>query len=282
MVGVRIGEGTTEIVILGHGLTVSETIELSPGIHLEPTVPPIDLNAASSSSDTLVDYLMAVAATRLANFCLRVTGETGPELVTKAWNALWLFHLLSLACSTPCFSLCVVANGQSEKYTAANRNVVLTPLPVIAQASSVQIAWAKANLGKFEELVGNEAFSSAMRCYGNAHYLFDLDTRVMLLWAGIEGLLRVEAELSRRVALYAAILHPGTPEEKGVYFNDIKKAYAIRSSAVHGGKPNQAKLKAGYESASKILLGLLVRCVELGRVPASTELDALAVAQNLR
>lgn len=282
MVGVRVGEGTTEIIILGHGLTLSESFELSPGILLDPIVPPIDLKAASSSSESLTDYLMAVAATKLANFCLRVTGETGRELVTKAWNALWLFHLLSLACSTPCFSLCVVANGKSEKYTAANRNVVLTALPVVPRASTKQIAWAKANLEKFEVLVGNEAFSSAMRCYGNAHYLFDLDTRVMLLWAGIEGLLGVEAELSRRVALYAALLHPGTPEEKGVYFNDVRKAYAIRSSAVHGGRPNQTKLKAGYESASKILVGLLMRCVELGRVPASAELDALAVAQNLR
>ncbi|RXH38628.1 hypothetical protein XH99_00670 [Bradyrhizobium nanningense] len=282
MVGVRIGEGTTEIVILGHGLTFSETVELSPGIHLDPTVPPIDLEAAFSSSEGLTDYLTAVAATRLANFCLRVTGETGRDLIAKAWNALWLFHLLSLACSNPCFSLCVIANGKSEKYTAANRNVVLTASPVIAQASAEQIAWAKDNLEKFEELVGNEAFSSAMRCYGNAHYLFDLDTRVMLLWAGIEGLLGVDAELSRRVALYAALLHPGTPEEKGAYYNDVRKAYVIRSSAVHGGRANQTKLKAGYESASKILVGLLMRCVELGRVPASAELDTLAVAQNLR
>jgi len=208
MVGVRAGEGTTEIIILGHGVTIPKTFELAPGILLDPTVPPIDLKAASSSSESLTDYLTAVAATNLATFCLRVSGETGRELVTKAWNALWLFHLLSLACSAPCFSLCVIANGKSEKYTAANRNVVLTPLPVVPRAGTEQIAWAKANLEKFEELVGNEAFSSAMRCYGNAHYLFDLDTRVMLLWAGIEGLLGVEAELSRRVALYAALCIP--------------------------------------------------------------------------
>ena len=187
----------------------------------------------------------------LATFCLRVKGETGHELVAKAWNALWLFHL------------------------------VLTPLPVITPASALQIAWAKNNLLRFEGLIENHAFSSAMRCYGNAHYLFDTDTRIMLLWAGIEGLLSVDAELSRRIALYAALLHKGTPAEKGVYFNEVRKAYAIRSRAVHGGNASSAKLKAGYESASKILVGLLARCVELGRVPTSNELDALAVAQNL-
>src|SRR6185312_564847 len=231
MVGVRVGELTTEIVILGHGLTVPGITELSSGILLEPTVPPVDLAAASASSRTLTDYLTAVSSMTLATFCLRVKDETGHELVAKAWNALWLFHLLSLACAAPCFSLCTIANGKSEKYCAANRNVVLTPLPVITPASAVQIAWAKNNLLRFEGLIENHAFSSAMRCYGNAHYLFDTDTRIMLLWAGIEGLLSVDAELSRRIALYAALLHKGTPAEKGVYFNEVKKAYAIRSRA---------------------------------------------------
>jgi hypothetical protein len=281
MVGVRAGALTTEIVILGHGLTVPEISELSSGIFLEPTVPQVDLAAASASSRSLTDYLTAVTSKTLATFCLRVKGETGHELVAKAWNALWLFHLLSLACAAPCFSLCTIANGKSEKYSAANRNVVLTSLPVIASASAAQIAWAKNNLHKFEGLIENDAFSSAMRCYGNAHYLFDIDTRIMLLWAGIEGLLSVDAELSRRIALYAALLHNGTPTEKRVYFNEVRKAYAIRSRAVHGGKASPTKLKAGYESASKILVGLLARCVELGRVPNSEELDALAVAQNL-
>jgi Apea-like HEPN len=281
MVGVTVSALTTEIVILGHGLTVPEISELSSGISLEPLVPPINLVAASANSRTLTDYLTVVTSTRLATFCMRVRGETGHELMTKAWNSLWFFQLLSLACAAPCFSLCTIANGKSKKYTAANRNVVLRPLPVITSVNSLQIAWAKNNLQKFERLISNDAFSSAMRCYGNAHHLFDIDTRIMLLWAGIEGLLSVEAELSRRIALYAALLHDGAPTEKIAYFDEVRKAYAIRSRAVHGGKVSPARLKEGFETASRILVNLLARCVELGRVPTSNELDALAVAQNL-
>jgi hypothetical protein len=59
----------------------------------------------------------------------------------------------------------------------------------------------------------------AASAYGNAHYLFDFDTRIMLLWAGIGGLLSVDAELSRRLALYAALLHKGTPAEKIAHFD---------------------------------------------------------------
>jgi len=67
-------------------------------------------------------------------------------------------------------------------------------------------------------MVTPRAFAAA-RAYGNAHYLFDFDTRIMLLWAGIEDLLSVDAELSRRLALYAALLHKGTPAEKIAHFD---------------------------------------------------------------
>jgi hypothetical protein len=120
-----------------------------------------------------------------------------------------------------------------------------------------------------------------MRCYGNAHYLFDPDTRIMLLWAGIEGLLSVDAELNRRLALYAALLHNGSTAEKIAYFKEVKNAYAIRSRAVHGGRATAETLRVGYQTSSNILMGLLVRCVELGRVPSTDELDALAVSQSL-
>jgi hypothetical protein len=216
MVGIVAGALTTEIVILGHGLTVAEVSEIAPGISLEPSVPKVDVAAASASSRSFPDYVAAVTASELATFSLRVRGGKGQELVGKAWNALWLFHLLSLACSAPCFSLCAIANGSAEKYSAANRNVILRGLPLITPITPAQIAWAKNSLPSFEKLVSVDAFSSAMRCYGNAHYLFDFDTRIMLLWAGIEGLLSVDAELSRRLALYAALLHKGTPAEKMV------------------------------------------------------------------
>jgi Apea-like HEPN len=281
MVGISADAHTTEIVILGHGLTVPERSELAPGVLLEPSVPKVDLVAASASSRTFSDYLACVTASELATFCLRVQSEPGRELVERAWNALWLFHLLSLACASPCFSLCAIAKGKSEVYSSANRNIILGPLPVTAAASPAQIAWARESVTRFDRLVAEPAFSSAMRCYGNAHYLYDLDTRIMLLWAGIEGLLAVDAELNRRIALYAALLHRGSAEEKTAHFQAVKKAYAIRSRVVHGGKASPDKLKTGYQAGSSILAGLLARCVEIGRVPSTDELDALAVANNL-
>jgi len=117
-----------------------------------------------------------------------------------------------------------------------------------------------------------------MRCYGNAQLLPEHDVRIMLLWAGIEGLLSVDAELSRRLALYAALLFDGSPDEKAGYFDTVKKAYALRSRAVHGTTLKKPKLEEGSRTAGRILIGLIAKCVELGRVPSPSELDRLAVS----
>lgn len=274
-------DDTSSIVILGHGLTITYEYEISPGIFLRPGVPKIDLAAAASSSRNFPDYLACVSAGDIATFALEVSGETGRQLAIKAWNSLWLFHLLSIACSTPCFSLCAIACGNPDQYSSANRNLILSAEFASVTASTDQLVWAKAQQDNFQSLTLVPTFAAAMRCFGNAHYLFDLDTRIMLLWAGIEGLLSVDGELNRRLALYAALLHKGSPTEKSAYFASVKKAYAVRSRVVHGGSPDHEKLKLGYKASSGILAELLSRCVELGRVPSVEEMDALAVSQTL-
>jgi len=281
MIQIAVEAEASKIIILGHGLNIASRFELAPGISLEPTVPKLDVQSAASGSRQFHDYAAALTGSELATFSMEVEGETGSNLGAKAWNFLWIFHLLSLACSSPCFSLYAITNAKEHVYTAANRNLVFRPLPKIVGATSEQLTWAKAHLVAFNHLISDASFGSAMRCYGNSHYLFDLDTRIMLLWAGIEGLLSVDGELNRRLALYAALLHKGTAEEKIAYFKVVKKAYGIRSKAVHGGKAAAGMLEAGYRASSDILVRLLARCVELGRVPTPAEFDALSVSQTV-
>lgn len=119
---------------------------------------------------------------------------------------------------------------------------------------------------------------AALRCYGNAAYLNDAQVQLMLLWAGIEGLLSVDAELRRRLALYSAILVRGSSEEKSRYYEFVKRGYDVRSRAVHGGKVGKEKLESGVSDATLILSDLLARCVEIGRVPSSSEFDHLAAS----
>ncbi|MBZ9942649.1 hypothetical protein LB533_16275 [Mesorhizobium sp. BR1-1-13] len=282
MVGIVAGADSTTITIFGHGITVPERFELSAGIWLGPSLTRLDVSAAASGSGRFSDYAAALQGDEIATFEMVVEEAAGgEELVVKGWNALWLFHLLSVACGSPCLSLYSVCDGNEPKYSAASRTPFVRPVPEIHPATSRQLNWAKEHLESFESLAKIPEFESAMKCFGNAHYLPDHDIRIMLLWAGIEGLLSVDAELSRRLALYAAILMDGTPDQKAAYFDEVKKAYAIRSQAVHGAKAKPDKLVVGYSLASRILAGLLKRCVEVGRVPSPAELDRLAVGATI-
>ena len=279
MVGVAASADSKSIVILGHGLAITDPFELAAGIFVTPDFPKLDLDATVAGWRHFTDYAAALQGREIATFALRVEhDEGGKNLATKAWNALWLFHLLSVACRAPCLSLYSVCDGDQPLFSAANPSPFVRPFAAVHPATGAQLEWARRYSAKFDELIRVPEFSAAIRCYGNAHTLPEHDVRIMLLWAGIEGLLSVDAELSRRLALYAALLLDGSPDEKAAYFDEVKRAYAVRSRAVHGGGLKKGKLEEGYRTAGRILIGLIARCVELGRVPSPSELDRLAVA----
>lgn len=241
------------------------------------------MEAAANGATEFIDYAAVLAGTVAATFSIDVknSGDAN-ELAVKSWNSLWLFPLLSLACNTPCRSIYSVTDETNPVYNAAHREVFVGLNVEPSMASISQLEWAKENSDTFYNLIDDPVFATAMRCYGNSHVLHDTDLRIMLLWSGIEGILSVEAELSRRLALYACLLFDGSQTEKENYYKVVKKAYGIRSKVVHGGRTNNKLLEEGYSKASQILCLLLKRCVELGRVPQAKELDALAVSATVR
>lgn len=283
MVSIQIREDSQKVLIVGHGLSVSQRTDLAPGIAVTPEVPKINLDFAAEGSERFSDYAAAIQGSDIASFAIEIIEVAGGnELVMRAWNSLWTFYLLSLACRAPCFPLYAVTDGEKPAYTATNRNIFIRALPSIAILTTTEVEWARKHADAFDDMIAVPEFASAIRCYGNAHYLPDFDVRIMLLWSGIEGLLSVDGELNRRLALYAAIIYDGSASEKQAYFDQVKKAYGVRSRAVHGGRASPKQLKDGYELASRILMDLLRKCVEIGRVPKPTELDNLAVTPTIR
>lgn len=265
------------LFIVGHGISVRSTFELASGVFVEPTVPSFESEDAADGSAQFSDYSAVITGRELADFSIRVESEQSAKaLAVKGWNALWNFHLLSLAAQSPVCSIFSVAPGTRPIFAAANRNVLMRRLCDAREIGAERLVWARDNKEAFDSLIEVPAFSRAMRCYGNSHYLFDTDMRIMLLWSGIEGLLSVDSELTRRIALYAALMIEGNHEEKTSWFAEVKKAYGVRSKAVHGGAVSESMLQDGYQQASRILVRLLARCVEIGRVPNPAELDALA------
>lgn len=278
---VTISVGNAQFVnLVGHGLTIEAAREIAPGISVSPDAPTNNTSFGSTMGE-LRESLNVMAMEPLADFSLLIAEPHGGKaLAVKAWNALWVFHLLALACRRPVMSLyCAADHG--TRFTLANRNLVIHRLPSVAPASVIDLDWAVAHFDAFDDLLKVNRFQNAVRCYGNAHYLFDNEAKIMLLWAGIEGLLDIDSELRRRIALHAAILLDGTSKEKATYFARIKKGYDVRSRVVHGSGAASEDLKRGYALASEVLLTLLRKCVELRRVPSAAELDELAASASL-
>lgn len=223
-----------------------------------------------------------LASQRVASFSVVVEDQAGGEaLAAKGWNALWIFSLMALTCRAPVVSLYSASNDPLPKFSNANRNVFIRPLPVVNPTDD-QLAWAQGHYTAFASLLSEARFRSAQSYYNNSHYVMDHDARLMLLWAGIESLLDVDQELSRRIALHSAILFDGDPAEKAEQFRRVKRAYGIRSKVIHGNAPSKEGLGEAAAFAGEVLLGLLRKVVELGRLPSGAELDEAAAGASIQ
>lgn len=282
MVGVIVGEEATRVYIAGYGMAVEQDVELAPGVFVSPEVIRQEDSFGSRTGHEFLTMAAVLATQRIATFSVVVADEAGGEaLAAKGWNALWVFSLLALSCRAPVISLYSASNDLLPKFSNANRHVFVRPL-VIARPSEKQLAWARDNYAAFESLLSEARFRSAQRYYNNSHYVVDHDARIMLLWAGIESLLDVDQELSRRIALHAAILFDGNPAEKAQQFRLIKRAYGTRSKVIHGNTPSDEGLSEAADFAGDVLLNLLRKVVELGRLPNGAELDEAAAGASIR
>jgi hypothetical protein len=281
MVGVIVGAEATKIYIAGYGMAVDQEFDLAPGVSVSPDVIRQEDSFGSRTGREFQTMAAVLAMQRIANFSVVVTDEAGGEaLAAKGWNALWVFSLLSLCCRAPVISLYSASNDILPKFSSANPNVFIRPLP-IAHATSEQLTWAKDHYSAFDSLLSEGRFRSAQRYYNNSHYVVDHDARIMLLWAGIESLLDVDQELSRRIALHAAILFDGNAAEKAEQFRLIKRAYVTRSKVIHGNISGNEGLGDAADFATDLLLNLLRKVVELGRLPNGAELDEAAAGASI-
>ncbi|HUE80390.1 MAG TPA: hypothetical protein VMN38_12275 [Sphingomicrobium sp.] len=269
---------------MGHGLEIPERFKLAPGIHVQPNIPAFSPEVAAEGCQTPHELFAVLSMRDIATFSIEVEHKGGPgALGTKAWNALWHFHLLSVACGSPAFPLFTVSEGTNfTEFGVSNRNLIVNPVEQLKAVTVQQLAWARRSRSRFDRLVRDARFGVAIRYFGNSHYLFDMESRVMLLWAGIEALLEVEAEQSRRIALYCALMFDSDVAAKARQYERVKKAYGVRSRVVHGKRLTQAARRESYSTGSEILVRLLAKAVDLGRVPTQKELDSLATSGKLK
>lgn len=221
--------------------------------------------------------------TEFASFYLEVKSVLGgKELAVKAWNSLWLFHLLALACKAPCDPLYSWSGFEKLNFSVVTPHAAFRKPRQPVTATTPQLEWARCYLESFELLQADRTFTASLLCYTNSHHLFGFAPRIMLLWSGIERLFKVSSELTRTLALYSALLlEESSADARYDCYKRIKKDYSLRSRVVHGSMEEESQLEAIYVRASELLVGLLARCVALSRVPTDEEFDRAATMGHI-
>lgn len=117
----------------------------------------------------------------------------------------------------------------------------------------------------------SEQFVFALRAMNDWRFSPDMRAGVARIWAGIEALLGVSAEISFRIALIsAALLHPRGQARLDRY-RQIRSLYNARSKAVHGDKMSSEQLAEAAAQSCRLLQQLLWMCLDLGAVPSSEQ-----------
>jgi hypothetical protein len=133
--------------------------------------------------------------------------------------------------------------------------------------------WISEHVERFNMLAsGDERFRFALEASVDWRYSKDPRAAISRLWAGIESLFGLTAELVYRVSLFGSVGLAARGEERLQAFRRIKASYGTRSKAVHGEPLSEEKLASGMHEAFDILRALLLHCVLRGSVPTENEL----------
>lgn len=141
-------------------------------------------------------------------------------------------------------------------------------------ATAEDAEWCQANFDKFNRLAADsDKFRFALEAATDWRYAKDHRAAISRLWAGIESLFGVSAELVYRLSVYsAALLEPRGPGRTAMY-SRVKKLYGVRSKAVHGDDLTVEQLRGGTAESFELLRSLLLVAIDRGHVPTEADIN---------
>lgn len=266
----RVTVESTETYLYLSGLATERNVRLSEWVELIPVQTTLSADVILSLGKTNVDFSIISLFLPYVRSQLKIQGPTPKATVTLAWNAIHDGMRIGAFVGTE-----VMCNLQSdvpvEKLTSKSK-ISVTNYELRGLAFSpyvlthVDIDWIEKNYSRVSTL-DDEAYSNALYCLATYRWHSMPRARLAMLWAGIEGLFKVDSEISFRVSLYVAhFLEPSDQLRRRNIFENVRKLYSLRSRAVHGGKLGYKAFDAVDQSAS-LLSQLVKKCAEIGSLP---------------
>ncbi|MGB7062006.1 MAG: hypothetical protein WBF13_06595 [Candidatus Zixiibacteriota bacterium] len=139
---------------------------------------------------------------------------------------------------------------------------------------AAEAAWIASHFESFNRLAAeDERFRFALEAAVDWRFAKDPRAAIGRIWAGVESLLAINAELVYRVSLCAAtIIAPRGPARVAA-FKRVKALYGVRSKAVHGEPIAEEKLSTGLHESFELLRAMLLDAVERSAVRTQEELN---------
>jgi len=138
-----------------------------------------------------------------------------------------------------------------------------------AEVSKDSLEWVETYLTTWVELLEQPAFRLAVDSLTTHHQQTNLRMSAAALWAGLEALFGISAELRFRLAALAAAYLEDRGRERLKLYRRIKLLYDYRSKAVHGAAISESQLEAHVVEVRKLLSQLLCRITEARAFPSA-------------
>ncbi len=135
--------------------------------------------------------------------------------------------------------------------------------------------WIDDNFLKLVKLMKHPQYQTAVEALTTYHQHQSFRVMAALLWAGIESLFQINAELRFRLSTMIALtLEPRGRKCRDLYVR-VKKLYDVRSKAVHGAPLTDDVLVSHIREVRQLLSRLLCQITERGQVPIEDEFEAI-------
>lgn len=139
--------------------------------------------------------------------------------------------------------------------------------------------WVQKHFRNFTALHNEAGFQLAADSFSSHAHHANLRMATASLWAGIEALFAIDAELRFRVSALVATALELRGEARLALYRRMKGLYNVRSKAVHGGEATEEQLTLHISEVRSILSRLLIKAMESGKVSTHDELEKSLFSQ---
>lgn len=269
--------------------TQSDSIEIAPAIRLlNLKIFPTHTELAHGLTSPLVAGIMQHYGEEVIRHELTIDAEhvDDPRMIPRTAGAILAALRIRTEAEIICPAVCdtswaALRGAKAESCIAYRVEPAMYAHafqePTLVTADDLE--WVRDNVMKLIQLSDDDRFNTALDAL--CTYMHAANYRMMAaqLWAGVEALFDVRYEISFRLPLLAALFlktrGPGCRELR----KHVKDLYNDRSSAIHGGKIDEPKLRTHVNDVRTLLARLLGKIIQDGKVPTKDDFDDLTVME---